>query len=413
MMNEIQDKKYLTEAVDISEIKAGALNVIQAPCGSGKSYFALNKLPETVSKNSKLLYVIDTINGREQKLKEKNTTPYGTGWEELIKRGSQEWDGIGEAPFDHYDEDKIVVITYAKFGVLANRYPDFGYQFEVIVCDELHSGVEMVNFKKDQNGINYVKIAINRLKEIVICSQPTKVIALTATPTRVINAFKGYINNIHVDEDVHRYVTKKTIVYNSLPVTLREVKSKRGIIYTAHIRDMKNTQEQAEEMGIKAIAVWSIHNTEHPMTDEQLRVRDYILEKEELPPEYEAVIINKSNETAINIRGRVDYIIVHSQEADVREQARGRYRGNLDVLYIYNRNAGVTVPEEFLNCPLSKEDRDMLCAILKLRNASGNQVKWKSTRYLLEELGYEITVLARKDNKRYYEIKNKDNASKQ
>ena len=66
------------------------------------------------------------------------------------------------------------------------------------------------------------------------------------------------------------------------------------------------------------------------MTEEQLRVRDYILDKEELPPEYGAVIINKSNETAINIRGRVDYIIVHSQEDDVREQVRGRYRGDLD-----------------------------------------------------------------------------------
>lgn len=401
----MENKKFLTDAIHLEDIKAGVLNIIQAPCGSGKSYFALHKLPETVSRNSKLLYVIDTINGREQKLKkETNTAPYATGWEELIKNGTQEWEGIGEAPFDHYDEDKIVIITYAKLGVLAHRYPNFGYQFEVIVCDELHSGVEMVNFQKDPNKKNYAKIAINRLKEIVSRSHETKVIALTATPTRAINAFQGYINNIHVDDDVHRYVTEKTIFYNSLPLLLKDLKGKRGIIYTAHIRDMKNTQEQAEEMGIKAIAVWSIHNIEHPMTNEQLRVRDYILEKEELPPEYDTVIINKSNETAINIRGHVDYIIVHSQEADVREQARGRYRDNLDTLYIYNRNAGIVVPDAFLNCPLSKEDRDTLCAVLKLRNASGNQVKWNSTRYLLEELGYEITVLTRKNNKRYYEI---------
>lgn len=398
------DKKFLTDAIHMEDIKTGVVNVIKSPCGSGKSYFALNKLPETVSRNSKLLYVIDTINGREQKLKEKNTTPYGTGWEELIKNGTQEWEGIGEAPFDHYDEDKIVVITYAKFGVLANRYPNFGYQFEVIVCDELHSGVEMVNFKKDQNGINYAKIAIDRLKEIVTRSQTTKVIALTATPTRAIKAFRGHINNIHVDEDVFRYLTNKIVTYRNIDIPLAEVNGKRGIIYTAHIKDMIAIQERAAKMGIKAIAVWSIHNTEYPMTDEQLRVRDYILDKEELPPEYGAVIINKSNETAINIRGQVDYIIVHSQEADVREQARGRYRGNLDILYIYNTNADVVVPEEFLNRALSKEDRDTLCAILKLRNASGNQVKWNSTRVILEELGYEVTVLTRQSNKRYYEI---------
>lgn len=408
----MQDNNFLSESVDMNGIKAGVLNIIQAPCGSGKSYFALNKLPETVSRNSKLLYVIDTINGREQKLKEKNTTPYGAAWEELIKYGTQDWD-IGEVYDERYDEDKIVVITYAKFGVLANRYPNFGYQFEVIVCDELHSGVEMINFQKNPNGKNLARAAINRLKEIVTRSQTTKVIALTATPTKAINAFRGHINNIHVDEDVFRYLAKEIVTYRNIDIPLAEVKGNRGIIYTAHIKDMIAIQERAAKMGIKAISVWSIHNTEYPMTDEQLRVRDYILDKEELPPEYGAVIINKSNETAINIRGRVDYIIVNSQEDDVREQVRGRYRGDLDKLYIYDRNAGVTVPAEFLNRPLSKEDRDTLCAFLKLRNASGNEVKWRSTRIILEELGYEITVLGRKNNKRYYEIRENSHAKKQ
>lgn len=408
----MQDNNFLSESVDMNGIKAGVLNIIQAPCGSGKSYFALNKLPKTVSRNSKLLYVIDTINGREQKLKEKNTTPYGAAWEELIKYGTQDWD-IGEVYDERYDEDKIVVITYAKFGVLANRYPNFGYQFEVIVCDELHSGVEMINFQKNPNGKNLARAAINRLKEIVTRSQTTKVIALTATPTKAIKAFRGHINNIHVDEDVFRYLTKEIVTYRNIDIPLAEVNGKRGIIYTAHIKDMIAIQERAAKMGIKAISVWSIHNTEYPMTDEQLRVRDYILDKEELPPEYGAVIINKSNETAINIRGRVDYIIVNSQEDDVREQVRGRYRGDLDKLYIYDRNAGVTVPAEFLNRPLSKEDRDTLCAFLKLRNASGNEVKWRSTRVILEELGYEITVLGRKDNKRYYEIRENSHAKKQ
>ena len=66
-----------------------------------------------------------------------------------------------------------------------------------------------------------------------------------------------------------------------------------------------------------------------------------------------------------------------------------------------------------MNRPLSKEDRDTLCAVLKLRNASGNEVKWRSTRVILEELGYEITVLGRKDNKRYYEIRENNHAKKQ
>ena len=38
-------------------------------------------------------------------------------------------------------------------------------------------------------------------------------------------------------------------------------------------------------------------------------------------------------------------------------KCRGRYRGDLDKLYVYDQNAGVTVPAEFWNRPLSKEDR--------------------------------------------------------
>ena len=35
--------------------------------------------------------------------------------------------------------NRIVVMTYAKFGVLAQKYSDFGNSFEVILCDEIHN----------------------------------------------------------------------------------------------------------------------------------------------------------------------------------------------------------------------------------------------------------------------------------
>ena len=75
------DTKYLNKAIHTEDLKAGAINLIEAPCGSGKSRFVLDKLPETVSRNSKLLYAIDIINGKEQKLKK--PAPYGTGRESL------------------------------------------------------------------------------------------------------------------------------------------------------------------------------------------------------------------------------------------------------------------------------------------------------------------------------------------
>jgi ABC-type lipoprotein export system ATPase subunit len=51
--------KWLSQAIDINDIESGKLNIIQAPTGSGKSYFALNDLTKKASKNSRYLYLID------------------------------------------------------------------------------------------------------------------------------------------------------------------------------------------------------------------------------------------------------------------------------------------------------------------------------------------------------------------
>lgn len=59
---------YLSDAIR-GELQTDKFNVIKAPCGSGKSYYALNVLPSKVLGENpplhKVLYLIDTINGRD------------------------------------------------------------------------------------------------------------------------------------------------------------------------------------------------------------------------------------------------------------------------------------------------------------------------------------------------------------
>ena len=40
--------KYLSELVDSSALQKGALNIIKAPTGSGKTYFALQHIPTLI-----------------------------------------------------------------------------------------------------------------------------------------------------------------------------------------------------------------------------------------------------------------------------------------------------------------------------------------------------------------------------
>lgn len=77
--------------------------------------------------------MIDTINGKEQILQNYNARPLYRMWE-------TELDGIN---FDNdmFETDRrIVIITYAKFGVLLDRDPDFHKHFDYIICDELQGG---------------------------------------------------------------------------------------------------------------------------------------------------------------------------------------------------------------------------------------------------------------------------------
>ena len=48
---------------DKETIKAGRINIIDAPVSSGKTHFALNVLPAWAGSPSKILYLIDTTNG--------------------------------------------------------------------------------------------------------------------------------------------------------------------------------------------------------------------------------------------------------------------------------------------------------------------------------------------------------------
>ena len=57
-------KKKLSDLItDPATIQAGRINIIEAPVSGGKTFFALNILPQWAGSPSKILYLIDTTNG--------------------------------------------------------------------------------------------------------------------------------------------------------------------------------------------------------------------------------------------------------------------------------------------------------------------------------------------------------------
>lgn len=349
-----------------------------------------------VSRPCKMVYLIDTRNGNTQLVhKNPHTAFYSDEWRETIN-DNLPW--FGDAIYGN----KIVVMTYAKFGVLAEKFPRFGYDFELILCDEIHSLPKFRSFTDKAGGSNLHIPAQKRLEEIVR-SGNQMVIALSATPRKALEQMNCPFNHITVDDDVRRLETKQIIPYTNKFKLLDELSPKdKGIIFISHITGMIDFYEKAIAKGFKAICVWSENNIDHPMTDAQREAREHIISNEELPPQYDMVIINASSETGINIYGKVDYIVVHNQQEETQIQIRGRYRKDLDRLYLHDNNT-IRVPEEYLDCELSAERREQLCYDIEIRDDKGRVYKWNTVKKRLIAAGYSV-VETRHNSKRFFII---------
>ena len=375
------NEKTLSETIHMEDIKAHYMNLVNAPVGCGKTYWALNVLAKCASAPSKVLYLIDTINGRRQLIAQNDVSPY-----------SDEWYYVVNDDMAFYDEDcisKTVVMTYGKFGKLVEQNRDFGIQFEYIICDEIHNLPHFSAFKVNA-AINYHIKAQWQLEDI-IRNTDTIVIGLTATPERVQKHMRCVINQVRVDSNVRRLTTEETHTYTNLVNLLSEQsKEETGILYIERIEKMKEIWTEAADMGFSVIAVWSPNNKDYPLTEEQKDVLSYIVKEQSLPSQYNLFLINASCETSINIFSPVDYIIVHKREDEAQIQVRGRYRNNLKRLYYLDYSKLPEFPVSSMGKRLYADERRSLCRLLNLRNESGRLCMWSTVERKLMEAGYQV-----------------------
>jgi len=373
--------KYLSQLVTPDMLVRDKLNIIKAPTGSGKTYFALTAIPAMLKDAvHKVVYLIDTINGKEQLLRNYNARPIYRGW-----AGEVSEEGIFFA-----GDERIVIITYAKFGSLLERMPDFHTHFDYIICDELHSLIDFQGFAPQPNLHSVARRGLER----AVSNDRSTVIALTATPRRVHDKFNAPYYDVPIDSsDLVHYETKEIIRYTNLEYLISTLDTAdTGICYVSRITTMLRMEDVARGLGFRPICIWSISNRDYPMSEEQLAVRKAVLENFSIPNEYNLVIINASSETSLKIKSPVDYVIVHSSDEDTQVQVRGRVNNDLDCLYLpSNDPSALTVPAEFLNRELFVEDKNQLCDRLNICNPSGRQFRWRGIKQRLIECGYVIT----------------------
>lgn len=430
--NETKTLNYLSDVLDTSEFHKGRLNVIDAPCGCGKTTAAINKIAPLASEPNKVLYLIDTVCGRERVSKEEGMVEATSSvmfdiqednFSDMVKKKVAQDGNLNdidkdkvaqEGNLDDKDKKNVVVTTYAQFGSWCSQYynninndPDkkfFPDLFDIIICDEVHNLVYFSEFDNHDNlkvckdgniaedDTNYSKIARYSICQAVKRGN-TLFVGMTATP-EALNQLACPKRLIPIDKAglVH-YTERRVIHYVSLRGVLESLPKDRGCVglYVSRITKMKEYEELARSLGFHPISIWSLHNAVHPMNDEQRDARDYLIDYEEVPPQYDLLIINASCETAINIRSHMSFFIVHHTNPTHQTQARGRYRGDLDTLYLLDKADGqLTVPDRFLDRPLFKDDKIELRKALGIKNDNGKYMPYNELFRLMEQSGYQV-----------------------
>ena len=406
--------KHISDLITSQDaLKKGRINIIEAPVSAGKTHFALNLLPEWAGCPNKILYLIDTTNG-ELRIQRNILTVCRQTYSFYDYGKHHTWGEYSEEA-----ENNMPVMTYAGFGSeVRNNSRDFHWHdFDFIICDEMQNLVKYQNYKEGTKNVEAAEDALRKIAK----EGKTKIIALSATPRQIRERFPDIYYDVPFNRsDLFQLETFHEIPYSgSAEEIILRHKGQTGILYTTEIKDMKTYIDFANSNGIRANGFWSIHS-DVPMEKEQHDLRHTILENEVIPPSIDLLVINAASETCIKIQGekrKVDFIIVHYKNEEVKTQVRGRYHGDLDYFYYHDTDAAnhykvrqITFPEHLLNVRLYSDQWPDLCDAVRLRKEHGGSYSMPTIAKYLNENGY--CVVKKKDSKRngryYYLITERD-----
>lgn len=324
-------------------------------------------------------------------------------------------------------------MCYAEFGkkVKYDVSNEFIQSFDIIVCDEIHN---LINYQQidDSTELNQT---FTRLLEKY---NDTKIIWMTATPHYLDELVKNYpqidkhFNTIDYSKDkrIMKYINKrKTYLshFSSITTELRQYEeffkyaNGKVLIYTRNISTMKSIQESLEQLDfIRPICIWSDNNKINKLSDEQIKVRDYLIDEGKLLEPYNCLIINKAYETGLNIYdANIQIMVAHTTNATEQEQARGRIRHDIDLLVLRTNDkkliegSKVQIDESLLNKKLDKTDLQIF-VINKfgLTDDKGRKMTVNKLLTDIEKFGYSIDKVTERDKEYYARTKKSKNVTK-
>lgn len=376
--------------------------MVVAATGQGKTTMATQELPQKldIKDKTRVLYLIDTNMGRD-----------------MLARKD-----IIQTAFPPKEEDKIIVMTYAKFGTLLKTYDIWSSMFDLIVADEFHNlykytkidmakmikanpdfSPETLSMMLSRESANYKAMeAIKRWSK----SNALYVVAMTATPEVFLEKDKELDELIQVIQSKEKLIAYEILArftYTNAEEVLVESAQdgEKRLIFTHTIKQANEFKQLVEDnTKRKALALWSNSNyNAPPLTFEQLSARRYIIENESFPDDLDDLIFTEAFSTGWNLTDdRVTTTIVHTSNNALIKQVCGRNRQDIKKLYLYDSESALNkkkenkkkekelekdweIPSSFLNRELNTQERN------KLIEEIGYPKKWTSFKKWIENSG--------------------------
>lgn len=389
-------------------------NLIVAPCGCGKTTYFINELVPKY-KDKTVMYLVDTTNLKEALLEE-----YPHIFKELTNKYKlRNEKGIRIATYSQFGswliEEDVMNTLKIKSNYINGTQEDLIKSIldsiDLVVCDEAHNLIKYA--KIGNNKFNQIKgIEVSEKDNLVnkymaerfngctylvnyILSLSKKhnfmSIFMSATPDRISNhpLFKNKLHNV-LNGYIPRGYTElhKSSFKHWKSIGVDDIVGK-ALIYTSQISSIKKIEEHFTQLGFNVKGIWSV-NSSTKMDKCQEFVRHKAVKEGSLG-DLDILIINDAYETGWNLLDKdVQTVIINSSDKDVITQARGRCRHNITNLYYKQSEQDelpLTIPNNYLDIPLNKEEKDTLVNELKVVNKEGKLVKWTSIKNRLIKEG--------------------------
>lgn len=400
--DELRKKLHLGEIIELEKPEFLSNNLILAPVGSGKSYLIENTLiPKNY--NKKILYLTSNTALKDSLCPNDN---------EIRKALADKEESVcfytSENETKYGDRDYSVhVMTYSEFGGrVTPPHQTFTDDIELIFCDEIHSLPKYFNYDKSYR----LALALNWLLRKY---ENKQIFYFTATKDSIDSLEKrtpGFFNLVktfdYLDHpQIRKYIANSTYYINHIDQLKPHLKAKlesfnyhgyKGLAFTSKINEQSKIEEIAKEEGFVPITLWSINNKDKPMSEEQLKVRDFILNTGHIPEPYNILIINGAMQEGWNLYDeKVTLAILDTVDITEQIQAVGRIRKDIDFVIKKTQNEKLTdvdikLDEKYLNRSLTSEDKNSLCNEMNIFDNNGRLRKWPTLKEFIIKSGYKV-----------------------